>query len=503
MVVPDYMANTFRRWRLSSIDFAKDLFGFEPDIWQRKFFIAFSDQNVPKMRQALQACAGPGKTAVLAISALNFMSCYGDIGEHPKGAALSVTGDNLYDNLWPEIAKWRNKSELMQRIFELNNDALFARDHPGTWFLSARTFSKTADPEEQGRTLSGLHAKYVLILIDESGDIPIQVLKTGEQAFASSTCAFGRIVQAGNPTSLSGMLYAAAGELADQWNLIRITGDPDDPDRSPRIDIEWAKKQIETWGRFDPWVMSYILGKFPPSSINQLIGPDEVAEAMKRILKEEDYIMVQKRLGVDVARFGDDKTIIFPRQGLAAFRFKELRKADSFEIAGAIEVSKANFGSEAEYVDDTGGWSAGVQDEMIRRGKPLIPINMSKGAQDPRYYNKRSECIFRMCQWAKRGALPMDTELKKELCAYTYTMDGGKLRVVEKEKLKAILKHSPDKSDSLSLTFADVDVPASVSAMIQARHDPSPLRTMHETRRNARAESDVITEYDPHAPERW
>jgi hypothetical protein len=250
--------------------------------------------------------------------------------------------------------------------------------------------------------------------------------------------------------------------------------------------------------------MAYILGKFPPSSINQLIGPDDVLDAQSRIIKDEDYILVQKRLGIDVARYGDDKSIIFPRQGLVAFRFRELRKADSFELAAAIEVAKGKFRSEADYVDDTGGWSAGVQDEMIRRGKPLIPVNMSKKAQDPRYYNKRSEVHFRMAQWIKRAAIPNDVELKQELCAPTYTMDGGKLRVVEKEKVKAMLKRSPDKADALSMTFSDEDVPGSVENLIKARQELSPLRASHDGGgRQQRGESDMVTDYDPQDEKRW
>lgn len=495
-------AASIRRWRHDTRAMVRELFKVEPDIWQGLFLVALCNHDVPKMRIALQACAGPGKSTALAWAGLWFMLCHGELGEHPKGAAISSTGENLQDNLWAEIAKWRQRSELLMNAFDLTTSALFSRDHPDTWFLSARSFSKTADPEEQGRTLSGLHSKYVLILVDESGDTPVQVLKTGEQAFAR--CEFGRICQAGNPTSLDGMLYAASTTLADQWYVLRITGDPDATDRSPRIDIDWAREQIEKWGRDDPWVMAYILGTFPPASINQLLGPDDVAAAMKRIIKDEDYILVQKRLGIDVARFGDDKTIIFPRQGLVAFRFREMRKADSFEIAAAIEVAKSRFGSEADYVDDTGGWSAGVQDEMIRRGKPLIPINTSKRAHDPRYYNKRSEIIFRMCEWVKRGGcLPNDRELAQELVTPTYTMDGGKLRVVEKEKVKAILKRSPDKSDALSFTFADEDCPASMEAIVRARQNPSGVRMDGVERNSRRSEGDVTTEYDRYGEGRW
>jgi phage terminase large subunit len=260
------------QWRKDANLFVKDNFGIEPDAWQREALNALSSRDINKSRISLQACAGPGKSAFLAWAALWFVTCMGSKGEHPKGAAVAVTRDNLKDNLWPEISKWQGRSEFLKAAFEWTKERLSARDHPETWFLSARSWSKTSDEEEQGRTLSGLHSKYVLYLVDESGDIPVAVLKSAEQGL--SNCEWGKIIQAGNPTSLTGMLYAASTTLRDKWHIICITGDPDDPMRSPRIDIEWARDQISKYGRQDPWVMSYILGKFPPSSINSLVSLD-------------------------------------------------------------------------------------------------------------------------------------------------------------------------------------------------------------------------------------
>lgn len=502
MMIPDALTGAIKRWRLSSQDFARDLFGFEPDHWQRVAMEAFSAQDKTRLRIALKACAGPGKTAILAIFGLNFMLCYGDKNNHPKGAALSTTADNLRDNLWPELVKWYNadRTKILRYFFTITGESLYSNHHPETWFLSARSFSKKANPEEQGRSLSGLHSEYVIILIDESGDIPLAVLKTGEQAF--SKCTVGRIVQAGNPTSHDGMLYEACnGIVANQWLPITITGDPDDPHRSPRIDAEWAREQIRIWGREDPWVMAYILGRFPASSINQLISPDEVEDAQRRIIKEEDYCLMQRRLGIDVARFGDDRQVIFPRQGLVAFKPLVRRGLDSFELAGTIEVCKANWNSEVEYVDDTGGWSVGVQDVLSARGKPLVPVNMAGKAQDPRYFNKRAEVHFRLAEWIKRGGvLPPGIELKQELVTPTYWLDKGKLRVEEKDQIKLRLKRSPDLADGLGLTFADPDVPASVEQVLKGRQDPSPLRTMHKERirREHGDGNEMKTEYDPY-----
>src|SRR6185436_18380446 len=295
-----------RRWKSDPVSFVQDIFDVKPDPWQIKVLRAFADPDPKMARIAMQACAGPGKSAVLCWCGWNFLLCYAAIGQHPKAAAISISHDNLRDNLWSEFSKWRQRSVLLQEKFDITSDKIFAKEFPSTWFMSARSFQKTANPDEQGRTLSGLHSDYVLYLIDESGDISPSVLRSAEQGL--STCKFGKILQAGNPTSQEGLLYFAAAEQPHLWYTVRITGDPDDPDRSSRISKEWAATQIGFYGRDNPWVMAYILGKFPPSAINALIGVEEVQAAMERHLRDDDYTWAQKRIGVDVARFGDDAT---------------------------------------------------------------------------------------------------------------------------------------------------------------------------------------------------
>ena len=450
-----------REWRRDPVLFARDNFQFEPDPWQKGALESFGRQDQAKLRLSLQACVGPGKSAVLAICGWNFLSCYGEIGNHPKGAAVSITSDNLKDNLWPEFSKWQSRSPFLKAAFTWTKERIFANDHPETWFLSARSWSKTADPEEQGRTLSGLHSGYVLVLIDESGEIPLSVLKSGEQTMSEKDCEFGRIIQAGNPTSLQGMLYAAATTLRDQWEVIRITGDPDDANRSSRIDIEWARKQIETYGRDNPWVMATILGQFPPASINSLLGVEEVEAAMNRTATEDKYSFSQKRLGIDAARFGDDPWVIFPRQGIAAFTPIEMRNPRTFEVAARIAVKKAEFGSEMELYDDTGGYAAGAIDAAIQGGYSPVPVPFSGKASNPRFFNRRSEIWFNMAEWVKRGGiLPKIPGLVAELTTPTYTYQGGKFRLEEKDQIKKRLGRSPNYADALALTFAMPDQPA-------------------------------------------
>lgn len=473
-------ARNIKLYRKDILLYVREQFKVEPDKWQAKALIAFSNEDMKIFRLSLQACAGPGKSALLAWCGWWFLCCMGEEGSHPKGAAISVTQDNLKDNLWAEMSKWQQRSKLCTDLFTWTKQRIFSKDHPETWFMSARSFSRSANSEEQGRVLSGVHSKYVLFLIDESGDIPPTVLKAVEQAFSTQDKVFGRVIQAGNPTSTDGMLYAAQSSLADKWHVVRITGDPEDPDRSPRIDLDWAADQIKTYGRDDPWVMSYILGRFPQSGINTLLSVDEVEDAMSRHLRIEDYEFAQKRLGIDVARFGYDSSVIFPRQGLRAHNYVEMRNARTHDIAARVAKARAKWGSELEFVDGTGGFGGGVVDSLIQSGLSPSEIHFSGKATDSRYYNKRAEMWFEMAEWVKRGGvLPRCNNLKKELTAPTYSFKNGKLILESKDQIKERLGFSPDRADALALTFAIVEQPS----------NNSPLRFLENNK--------VKVDYDP------
>ena len=350
----------------------------------------------------------------------------------------------------------------MSQAFTWTQSRIFANDHPETWFLSARSFPKSADTETIGKTLSGLHGKYLIYLIDESGDIPPEISKAAEQGLGETlgrVGGFAKIVTAGNPISTDGLLYAAS--ISENWHNIRITSDPDDPERTPRVSKEWAESQIKEYGRDDPWVKSYILGEFPSSAINSLLSLEEVEAAMKKHYTIKDFGHSQKRLGVDVARGGLDSTVIFPRQGLAAFKYVQMRNANGPQVAARVINAKAKWGSEVEFVDDTGGFGASVIDSMHLAGHSPMDIHFGSKATDARYYNKRSEMWLKMAEWVKRGgALPKCNTLKKELTSVQYYIKNGKLALEDKEQVKKRLGFSPDIADALALTFAMDDMPA-------------------------------------------
>lgn len=454
--------SVIEKWNKNPVSFVQDVFDTEPDSWQKDVLIALVTNN----RLALQASKGVGKSTLLAWAAWWFLVCK----PHPKIAATSISYDNLADGLWTEMAKWQSKSDLLKHQFEWTKTRIFNKDFPETWFMSARTWSKSADQNSQADALAGLHADYLLFVLDEVGGYPDGVMAAAEAALASGIET--KIIMAGNPTHLEGPLYRAATSERHLWHVTEITSDPDNPKRSNRVSLQWANEQRDKYGVDSPWYIVNVLGKFPPSSINSLLGPDEVSRAMQRQIYDHVYNWSQKRLGVDVARFGMDRTIIFPRQGLRAFKPVTLQGQRTNDIAARVMQAKNKWGSQAEFIDGTGGFGSGVVDSLMQAGATPYEVHFSSAASDSAYFNKRSEMWFKMSEWIKRGgSLPNMPELQRELTAPTYSFKNGKLILEPKESIKERLGFSPDLADALALTFYIEDCAASDEMKVGKTHN--------------------------------
>jgi len=426
----------------------RELFGVTPDPWQDDALACFP--TTPRL--AFQSCKGPGKTAVLAWLGWNYLLTR----PHPIIGATSISGDNLKTGLWTELARWHAKSPLLQVLFEQTKSTIFCRQHPATWKLEARTWPKDADPTQIGNALAGVHAKYVMWLLDESGDYPDAIMPTCEGIFAGEPIE-AHIVQAGNPTKLAGPLYRAATVARRLWKVIEITADPDDPKRTPRVSAEHAREQIEQYGRDNPWVLVNIFGKFPPSSINALIGPDEVSAAMKRYHKAHEIGEAPKVMGVDVAEYGDDKSVIAIRHGIQMLPFLSYRNLNSTQGAGQVSRAWTDHNINACFIDSTGGFGSGWIDQMQLLGKTPVRVHFAAEPHDKtRYANKRAEMYFDFVQWIKNGgALPESKELIAALTMTTYSFKGDKLILEPKKDIKIRLGYSPDEADAGALTFAE------------------------------------------------
>lgn len=196
---------------------------------------------------------------------------------------------------------------------------------------------------------------------------------------------------------------------------------------------------------------------FSASSEDVLIPLPIVQEAMKRHYEVKMLNGQPRILGVDVARQGDDRTVIFKRQGVASFEPKVMKQADSMAVAAAVAVIADDWQPDAIFVDGSGGYGAGVIDRLRQLGYDVIEVQFGGSADDARYMNKRSEMWFRMAEWVKGGgALPNSIPLLVDLSTPTYTHSNAqnKMALESKDAIKKRISVSPDMGDALALTFA-------------------------------------------------
>jgi hypothetical protein len=204
---------------------------------------------------------------------------------------------------------------------------------------------------------------------------------------------------------------------------------------------------------------------FSASSDNVLITIDQAAEAARRAHQPGDIQYSPVIIGVDVARFGDDRSVIVRRQGLQLFRPWVMQGIDNMDLAARVASQVVEHQPDAVFVD--AGRGEGVIDRLRQLGHPCIEVNFGGAAGNPQYRNKRSEMWDDLAKWIRAGgSIPNDADLKTDLCTPTYSMANaaGKFELESKDRIKERIGRSPDIGDAIALTFA-----YPVSAM---RRDP-------------------------------
>jgi hypothetical protein len=159
-------------------------------------------------------------------------------------------------------------------------------------------------------------------------------------------------------------------------------------------------------------------------------------------------------LGVDPARFGDDRSVIFPRQGLQAFDPITFQGVDNMQLAARVAEKISSWEPDAVFID--AGAGSGVIDRLRQLGHDVIEVPFGGKASDPAFLNKRAEMWFAMRDWLRSGgAIPDQVVLKQDLGAPTYWFDAAGRKVLEpKDEIKKRIQRSPDYADALALTFA-------------------------------------------------
>lgn len=225
---------------------------------------------------------------------------------------------------------------------------------------------------------------------------------------------------------------------------------------------EVERLRVEMDGNENAWAREFLCD-FSASGDDQLIGLSEAEDASQRVYTERDISHAPVVLGVDPARFGDDRSVIVRRQGLAMYPPLVFRGVDNMELADRVAVQMAQHKPAAVFVDSGGG--AGVIDRLRQLGHRVQEVPFGGRAKDQKQFkNRRTEMWWDMREWLRAGGhIPDVLALKQELATPTYSFDTQGRKVLEsKDQIKKRLHDggSPDIADALCLTFASpVHVP--------------------------------------------
>jgi len=423
------------KWRSSPVKFVEDMFNVRPSKQQS---LMLSATGKPGARVAVKSGHGTGKSTVLAWLTLWSIVCFSDV----KIPCTAPTAHQLHDILLAEISKWRDRMvSPWKDIITVSKDRVTIEGAPG--FAAMRTGRK-----ENPEALQGFHADTLTFLIDEASGIDEKVYEVARGTLSTPSA---RIVMASNPTRSTGYFYNAFHRSRDNWDLFTFSCLD-----SPFVAPEYIKEMRDEYGEDSDIFRVRVLGEFPKGGDLQFIPTSMAESAVKRYYDEKAYDFAPLLLGVDVAYFGGDRSVIYLRQGLHCRRLFAVQGVEPAVLAGHVARLWDDHRADAVLVDVT-GVGAGVVSNLRLQGRHPIAVSFSGSSGTEGYHNKRAECWGLMKEWLRDGGwIPDDTRLKDDLCGpeYSYTM-GGKLILERKEDMKKRGIASPDDGDALALTFAE------------------------------------------------
>ena len=416
------------------------------DLWSKQREIL--DSVFQNRRTFVRASYSVGKTYVAAVAILAFLF----LRMPSKVITVAPTFRQVKDLLWSEINtlyKTRLEPQGFPGIPLTTRMKIEGRDD---WFgigLSPR----------DDVNIQGFHQKNVLVVVDESPGVRPQVIDALEGLMSSGDC---HMLHIGNPIGASDHFYKGFKD-PDVESKFRIsafdtpafTGEKVSAELlNVLVSKEWVEERKKKWGVGSPLYQSKVEADFPTESERQLI-PLSLCEAAKvREVSTEG----KKELGVDVALYGDDKTVYTMLEGQAITGIRFDTKRDTMYVAGRIAKIHKDEGFDKAKVDVI-GIGSGVVARCRELGLPVVGVDVRERAVNcEEYFNLRTELWFVMKEWLKTGKLPDDDELIADLVAphYEYRSDGRyqlELKAITKKRLG----RSPDYGDSAVLSTAQVD----------------------------------------------
>lgn len=453
-----------------------DLSGFAgPDAWQRDFLSDLGkdvrargfDGKIPvqAIRYAVASGHGIGKSALVAWLVNWIMSTR----PHCKGVVTANTAPQLESKTWAEIIKWTKRSITADWFaFSSGKGAmrLYHRQFKESWRCDAVTCR-----EENSESFAGQHAagSTPFYIFDEASAIPAPIWDVAEGGLTDGEPMWFAF---GNPTRNEGRFYDCFHKRKHRWTRRQIDSRSCTLPNKAQID-EW----LSDYGEDSDFFKVRVRGLFPQMAQAQLIGGSIVEQAMRRRLESADR-HAPLIVGVDVARFGQDRSVIAFRQGQDGQSVMPLclKNADTMQVAAHVariaageHVHAPGRRPDALMIDEI-GIGAGVVDRLRQLGfRNVIDVNGAHAASEKHYANLRAQMYDRFRLWLNGGGALADLpELREDIGLIEYGYDRmGRLLLESKDSIKK-KGASPDFADAYALTFAqDVAYRANPAGMTQ------------------------------------
>jgi hypothetical protein len=437
-----------------------------PDTWQTDILAAVRDGVLTlnqAMRVAVASGHGIGKSALVAWLILWAMST----AEDTRGVVTANTDTQLRTKTWPELTKW-HRLAVSHFMFTVTATAIYSTQdgHEKNWRVDLVPWS-----ENNTEAFAGLHnkGKRIVLIFDEASAIPDVIWETAEGAL---TDANTEIVWAvfGNPTRNTGRFRECFGRFRHRWITRQIDS------RSARMANQVQIAQwIEDYGEDSDFVRVRVRGIFPRAGDAQFIGEDVIDGAAARQPTRDDGAPLV--MGVDVARFGGDKSVIRFRQGRDAQSVpaRKYRGADVMQLAGFVAEAADKYNPAAIFVDGN-GVGGGVVDRLKSLGYAVREVQFGgKARNGSDYANKRAECWGEMRLWLPTGCIDADPDLRADLHGIQYGFDrDNRIQMERKEDMSKRGLASPDDADALALTFSE---PIARADLALRRRRAAPAKT--------------------------
>ena len=445
------------------VEFVEDIIGATPDPEQAKILRSVAANPMTSVRSG----HGVGKSTVQAWVVIWFMTTR----PFPKVPCTAPTQHQLFDILWAEVSKWLRNNPALQNEMVWTKEKVYMRGYPEEWFAVARTASK---PD----ALQGFHADDLLFIIDEASGVSDPIF---EPVLGALSTPGARLLMCGNPTQLSGFFYDSHHKNRASYATFHIDGR-----NSQRVPKEFVDRIIRMYGEDSDVFRVRVAGDFPLQE-DDIFIPISLVEKSIHTEFSPRISPLSVHIGCDVARFGDDKTVIGYKVDEQVTFYKKrqgqdtMKTADDIILLGEELVHRYRLDAPIPVKIDDGGVGGGVVDRLrqVKRLNPerfwwleVYPVKFGQRIKH-KYYHDSTTYMMSVVKKLltpfdeETGKpkpveliLPDDDDLVAQLSGRKYELtEASKIRIESKEAVKKRGQPSPDEADCVLLLCLPVKPP--------------------------------------------